>query len=210
MWGVLLEGMGMGLVLSMIVGPVFFALVHNSLQNGFRLSAFMALGILLSDALYVLISYFGVSIFSLYPLLKVILGYSGGLIMIGFGLISFFRKVPLPEAGFSSFHSPVPRKWNSYIKGFSLNGVNPFVLLFWMSIAEFVQVKKRYISTDVWMFYISMLLTVFAMDLTKIYIAKRLRQLITPSFMLLANRFVGLVLVAFGLRLLWFAANSTW
>lgn len=204
----LVEGIGMGLVLCLIIGPVFFALIQNSIEYGFRHSVVMALGILVSDSIYVVISHFGVSYLTHNPSFKAGLGYVGGAIMIGFGLASFFKKTfNRPNSGGVLAKDP-PRRMKGFLKGLSLNGVNPFVLLFWISIAGMVQLKKRYSEGDRLLFYGGMLLTVFSTDLLKAYIAKRLSKFITPIFMLYMNRAVGVILVVFGIRLLWYAVSK--
>ncbi|TVP43639.1 MAG: LysE family translocator [Mongoliibacter sp.] len=200
----LLEGIGMGLVLSAMIGPVFFALITNSIENGFRHTVVLALGILFSDLIYVLITYFGVSFFSQNPYFEIILGFVGGIILIAFGINSFFKKnlsrpnsggLPLPKAG----------KTKGFFKGFSINGVNPFVLLFWISIAGLVSLKDKFGRADITLYYIGILGTVFSIDLLKAYVAKQLRAFITPRVMGLLNRVVGVLLVLFGLRLIYFA-----
>ena len=60
MFAAILEGLEMGLLLSMMIGPVFFALVNTSLDHGFKQSAILAFGVFLSDLVYVLVTNFGV------------------------------------------------------------------------------------------------------------------------------------------------------
>ncbi|MFC4873756.1 LysE family translocator [Negadavirga shengliensis] len=202
-----LEGIGMGLVLSLIIGPVFFALIQNSLENGFRHSIFMAMGILLSDSLYVLISYFGVAFLAENPYFKVLLGYFGGLILIGFGVFSFVKKgMNRPSTG-----GIVPKKVRrrkGFFKGLGLNGINPFVLLFWISVAGLVNLKESYDSWDKTAYYLAVLLTVFVMDLFKAYVAQTLSKYITHSLMLKLNRIVAVLLMVFGVRLIGYAVNQ--
>jgi len=206
----LLEGIGMGLVLSMIVGPVFFALIQHSIEYGFKHAMFMAMGILFSDTVYVLISHFGVSYMVNNPTVKLSLGYAGGAIMIGFGIVSFVKKgIQRPNSGGIPMQE-LPRKRKGFFKGLSLNGVNPFVLLFWISVAGLVQVKKNYTDSDVFLYYAGVLTTVFSIDLLKVYIAKQLRKYITPKLMMNINRVVAVVLVIFGVRLLKFAIEQSW
>ena len=45
----LIEGISMGLLLSAMVGPVFFTLIQSSLTYGFRYASILALGILSSE-----------------------------------------------------------------------------------------------------------------------------------------------------------------
>ena len=80
----LIEGVGMGLLLSLMIGPVFFTLIQTSLEQGFRHSFILATGILFSDLIYVLITYWGVSIIINNPLLEIYLGFAGGVILTSF------------------------------------------------------------------------------------------------------------------------------
>lgn len=197
----LLEGLSVGLLLSALVGPVFFTLIQSSLAQGFRYAAVLASGILLSDALYVLISYFGIKLLSDVDYFELILGYVGGVILIGFGISSLIKKqVSRPNTG--GFDLKRIKKRSAFIKGFSINGVNPFVLLFWISIASLVQMKETFGRLDIWLYYIGILGTVFSIDLLKAFIAKQLAHLVTPKMMGWLNKAVGLIMIGFGLRML--------
>ncbi|GMQ23644.1 LysE family transporter [Algoriphagus sp. oki45] len=197
-----LEGVSMGLLLSVIVGPVFFTLITNSLQHGFRYAMVLALGILCSDALYVMITYFGISFLANTDLFEKVLGYGGGLILTGFGISSLVKKqVERPNTG--GITLPVPKKRNAFAKGFSINGINPFVLLFWISIASLVTLKETWTGSQISLYYVGILGTVFLIDLLKAFIAKQLSRFVTPRLMRLLNKGVGLVMVFFGLRMLW-------
>ena len=56
--GIILNGVGLGLALSILLGPVFFALIHTSISKGFREGFIMAIGIVVSDATYLTIAFF--------------------------------------------------------------------------------------------------------------------------------------------------------
>ncbi len=86
------EGFSVGLLLSALIGPVFFALIQASLTNGFRYAAALATGILVSDLIYVLVTFFGIKFIAGFESFEVVLGLGGGLILIGFGINSIFKK----------------------------------------------------------------------------------------------------------------------
>ncbi|TDQ18863.1 threonine/homoserine/homoserine lactone efflux protein [Algoriphagus boseongensis] len=198
----LLEGVSMGLLLSVIVGPVFFTLITNSLQHGFRYAMVLALGILCSDTLYVLLTYFGVKLLADVSLFEKILGYVGGLILIGFGLKSLLKKrVERPNTGGLSF-SNLSKK-TAFAKGFGVNGVNPFVLLFWISIASLVSLKVNWTKGNVFAYYSGILVTVFCIDLLKAFIAKQLSRFVTPRVMGILNKTVGLLIIFYGVRMIY-------
>lgn len=198
------EGISMGLVLSAMIGPVFFALIQNSLEHGFRYAAILALGILLSDLIYVVVTYFSVSLFAQNPYFEIILGFAGGTVLIGFGISTILKKNrSRPNTG----GIPLPRskKRTGFMKGFGINGINPFVLLFWISIASLVNLKSEYRRMDIWLYYTGILLTVFSIDLLKAFVAKQLSGFVTPKLMSKLNILVGMVLIFFGSKLVKFA-----
>lgn len=203
------EGLSIGLLLSAMIGPVFFTLIQNSLENGFRYAAVLALGILVSDLIYVILTYLSVSIFASNPHFEIVLGFVGGMVLVGFGISTLLKKqvsrpnsagIPLPKA----------KRRTGFMKGFSINGINPFVMLFWISIAGLVNLKEGYGRAEVWLFYTGILLTVFVIDLLKAFVAKQLSRFVTPKLMARLNYLVGLVLIYFGGRLIWFAWEKGW
>jgi threonine/homoserine/homoserine lactone efflux protein len=88
----LLEGISMGLLLSVMVGPVFFTLITGSMEHGFRYALVLAFGIFISDSLYALLTYYGVSFLANTSMFEEILGWAGGGILIGFGVSSLLKK----------------------------------------------------------------------------------------------------------------------
>lgn len=202
----LIEGVYMGLLLSAMIGPVFFSLIQNSLESGFKYAMIMALGILSSDFLYVLITYFGINFLSGFPNFEWYLSIFGGVILIGFGISNFFKKiVERPSTGGIPFK--LLKKRTAFLKGFSINGINPFVLLFWISIAGLVAINESFDKIDISAYYFGILGTVFCFDLIKAFVAKKLKRMIGPKVMLVLNWGVGVLLLLYGVRLFWHAFN---
>lgn len=202
MQAAILEGIGMGLLLSLMVGPVFFMLITSSMEQGFRYAAVLALGILISDLVYVLITYFGVSFLTQYPLIQQVFGYVGGCILIGFG-ISFWRKKVIDRPNSGGLIAEKAKKRTAFVKGFGVNGVNPFVMLFWISIASLVSSKNDWDSGDRFFYYFGLLLTVFGIDLGKAFVAGKLAHLMTPRLRGFLNKGVGTLICYFGVKMIW-------
>ena len=55
---ILMYGFLTGMVMSVMLGTVFFALVQNSIDYGFRTGIFIALGVIASDLLLITLSWF--------------------------------------------------------------------------------------------------------------------------------------------------------
>jgi threonine/homoserine/homoserine lactone efflux protein len=49
----IISGIGFGLVLTFITGPVFFALIKTSIEKGFHAGLSLALGVVMSDMVFV-------------------------------------------------------------------------------------------------------------------------------------------------------------
>ena len=200
MFAAILEGLEMGLLLSMMIGPVFFALVTTSMDHGFKQSAILAFGVFLSDLVYVLVTYFGVQALTFIPNVEQYLGFFGGMILIGFG-ISFFRKKITAAPSHSS--PSLSSQGKALMQGFGINGINPFVMLFWISIASMVSIKSSWGISDRAFFYAALLFTVFGFDLGKAFLAEKLAHLMSLKVRKALQVFAGLMVCFFGLRMLW-------
>ena len=56
---ILFNGLKLGIVLALLIGPVFFTIIQTSIERGFINGVLVSLGVSLSDTMYVAICYFG-------------------------------------------------------------------------------------------------------------------------------------------------------
>lgn len=199
-WEPVFEGVKLGLLLSMMIGPVFFALMTTSLTHGFRQAAILALGVLISDLVYVLITYLGVHFLTQIPTIEKYLGLVGGVILLFFGISFMFKKVST-LSGDQEIDKPKKRK--AFLQGFGINGINPFVMLFWLSIASMVSIKNVWGISEQTLFYSTLLLTIFGIDLLKAFLAGRLRPFLSPNFKRGIHILAGVLICYFGIKMLW-------
>lgn len=190
-----------GLLLALLIGPVFFALIQTSIEKGFSSGACMALGIAISDAMYVIIASLGVAALASNPGFQMWLGWMGGCIMLIFGFVNLCKRVQQETEGVAGKSNKLFRQ---FVKGFLLNGVNPFVLLFWIGIASMVTLQYQYPLQQKVLFFAAILLTVLLLDFAKAYAAHKLKRMLSPRFMTWMNRIVGLVLIMFSFKLFYF------
>ena len=198
MFDPLISGISFGLLLAVMLGPVFFTLLQTSLHEGFKAGVHLAVGVLISDATMIGICVFFASQLNLLDQYRITMGWIGGILMIGFGLFNFFRKVVVKEVDDNK--KTVHAKF--MLKGFLLNIINPAVLLFWLGIVSVMSVKEEYTPSHHLMFFGSLLSTVFLTDLLKSYVAHRIKNLLKPNVMLWINRVIGTVLVGFGVNMI--------
>ena len=198
-----LKGIGYGLMLAMLIGPVFFALIRTSIDKGFVSGAYLALGIALSDAFAVTSVYFGIAQFVDNPIFQKTLGLVGGLMMLGFGSVPFLKPVSqkpyLPERAVKRTQGV-----RYVLEGIFLNILNPFVYLFWLTIVSSITMGNRYSSEQLFVFFFAIILTVLCTDLSKVYVANRITNYLTVQVISVIDRVAGIALILFGIRLLYF------
>ncbi len=200
------NGLLFGLLLALLIGPVFFALIQTSIEKGFAAGGSMAVGIALSDTLYVVIASVGVAALSENADFQVWLGVIGGAIMLLFGLVNLFKKVAVRQETVGTIERGGLAR--QFAKGFMLNGINPFVLLFWIGIASMVNLNYSYSFPQEVAFFAAIVITVFLLDLVKSFVAHKLRNILSFRFMVWMNRIVGVVLILFSFRLFFFALGT--
>src|SRR5690606_9673287 len=129
---IVLKGILSGLVLACLIGPVFFTLLQTSIERGFLSGVFVAIGISLSDALYIFISYFGLSKFTEASGFRHYMSYAGGIVLLLFGLYYLLIK-SRRLARFDPAKLENGSGWRLAAKGFLINGLSPMVLFFWLA-----------------------------------------------------------------------------
>ncbi len=199
------NGILTGLVTAFVIGPAFFALLQTSIEKGVRSGILMALGISLSDTLYITLTYFGISSLSENAKFRIFLAMVGGVMMLVFGIRLITKQVSHIGSGIH-IHDSTTTFWK-ISKGFILNGINPFVLLYWIGVVSLATVHWEYRHIQAFVYFVTLLATILTTDIGKAYLAHRIRTSITPRLMKIINRVVGIVFIALGTRLLVFALH---
>lgn len=200
--GIIFRGVELGIVLTFLVGPVFFTILQTSIERGFWRGVLVALGVSLSDFLCVVICYFGLAQVMADSSLKVYLAYGGGILLISFGLYHLIVKSRSLPAGPES-PIAVRRLYRYTLKGFLINGLTPIVLFFWIGAVSLATIDFGYSKRGEFvLFFGSVLGTVLITDILKAYMADKLRRLVTPRLLKIMNIILGTILILFGGRLM--------
>jgi len=192
----------LGFTLSFMVGPVFFVLLETSLLKGAKKAVIFDLGVLSADIAFIGITFFGSS------LLQGIEDYSsvylvGGLLVIGYGIYNLrnakLKKKKLKvELDIPNVNAP----WYVYfLKGFFLNLLNVGVLAWWLTTMVVVSGSVDHDQILMGVYFAVTLLTYFAVDLVKIFFARKLKKRLTPMVLLKIEKTIGVILIVFGIFL---------
>jgi threonine/homoserine/homoserine lactone efflux protein len=204
----IVSGIISGIVLAFLIGPVFFTIIQTSIEKGFRSGVFVAVGVSLSDSIYILVSYFGLVQFMQAENFRHYMAYTGGVILLGFGLYYLLvKRRRLAQFEFQTKIEGGP--WLKLVgKGFLINALSPMVLFFWIATVSVATARLGYPNTGkIVLFFVSIVATVFATDVIKAKLADQLRTLITPRFIRIMNIVLGILMIVFAGRLVLYPDN---
>ena len=200
----ILTAVPIGIVLSFLIGPVFFVLLETSATKGGRAAVALDLGVLFADVVFILIAYF-----SSYKLLKKLtdepaLYIFGGAIMAFYGLVTVIRK-PKKEKLENQTELEFPKNnyLNLFTKGFFLNFINIGVLAFWLALIILFGPKLGVNPLRTGVFFGTILISYFSIDMIKIILAKQLKNKLTPVHVHKIKKIIGIIILAGGLYLIY-------
>jgi len=201
MFDALFKGIMLGLLLSISVGPVIFSIIKQSLNNGPRGGMAFVIGVSVSDIALVLVSNVFTELFRGLNTYRTQIGIVGSLFLITVGIyFVYFKKVNVNEEGKQIFKFRSSDYIKIIISGFFMNTLNPAVFIFWLSTST-AFIENTYQQRII--IFTTCLLAVVAGDIAKVLLAGKIRKRLTPKNIHLLNRINGLVLIAFGLILIW-------
>lgn len=192
-----------GFFMAFMIGPVFFVLIKTSILKGARAAIAFDLGVVLGDLVFMLIAYFGSR-----TLLEEIkddprLFLIGGLVLVIYGLITYFDRSNKKELEESEIEIP---ENNNYLKlfvhGFFLNFINIGVLAFWLGMVVVVGPTLDMNPTYILYYFGTVLAGYFITDLGKILLAKQLKSRMTPLVIYRVKKTMGVLLIVFGVVLM--------
>ena len=194
-----------GFFMAFMIGPVFFMLIQTSILKGARAAIVFDLGVIIGDLTFILIAYYGSR-----PLLDKIkddprLFFIGGLVLVIYGLITYFNKENKKEALESAKIIEVPIKNNYlklFLKGYFLNFINIGVLAFWLGTVLVIGPALKMDQTAIFWYFGTILISYFVTDLGKIVLAKKLKNKMTPRVIYRVKKIMGIILIVCGVFLM--------
>lgn len=205
------NGIKLGLVLSVLTGPIVFALLQTSIEQGFRAGVMVAMGIWISDLIFVAVTYFGVSYvaeLAKWDGLEFWLGVAGGVILLVVGSSMLLLKPPPVEHFEQKKAVRFSSRFSLWTKGFLINTVNPFTFFFWLGVSGMLFTEKALQPDEAQLFYGGLLGTIVFTDSIKVGLAKSLRRWLKPKNILLIRKIAGITLLVFGIVLFVRALNN--
>jgi threonine/homoserine/homoserine lactone efflux protein len=198
-----LKGLALGFVLALSVGPIIFTIIKQSLDNGHKGGFSFVAGVWVSDIILVVLSNSLTVLVSQMLEHSKVIAFCGGGFLIAMGVyFVFFKKVTLAKEGGNGEARFRKRDMaRVFASGFIINTLNPGVIFFWLGNATVLSLSHT-LRERIVIFSVCLFVNMSA-DVGKVMMAGRLRSKLTIRTLSIVNRIAGIILIGFGMALLW-------
>ncbi len=195
----ILKGFRFGMILQLAVGPISLFILQVALSSGLGRSLQGVVGVTLVDGLFVLGAILGLgNLIDRTTKIKVYMKYFGGCVVIIFGVsyvMSVFGHQLLPSIGPGySFNESV------FVRAVAMTSGNPLTLVFWAGVFSTKMVEEKMTRKHMYLFGIGAILSTFLCMTLIAVLGGYLSPFLDESLILVLNVFVGLILIAYGLK----------
>lgn len=200
----LIKGILLGLMLTIMVGPITFTLIQVAVERGLKAGLLVVAGVWVSDLLFILGVYFGITWVN--QLTSVAhfdwyLGMLGGFLLISFGVGTLWSTFKGIEALKKAIVMPI-HPLALLIKGFLVNTVNPFTVFFWLGVISKASIEDKISGSSAFLYLGGIIGTVAITDTLKVVMSRSLRRFLSMHNILLLRRISAIALIIFGLILI--------
>ena len=194
------KGFKLGMMLQFAIGPVCVFIFTLGGNKGLLTAELAVLGVVIIDALYILLAIFGIASFIDKEGVKQVLKLFGAIIVAIFGLhiiVGTFGWEVLPNV---SLFSGIKTE-NSFVEGMILTASNPLTILFWAGVFSTKIAEEKLTRSDGYLFGLgSVLSTIFFLTVIAV-IGSITRKFLPVSIIATFNFTVGLALVYFAFKM---------
>lgn len=203
MWQAIVSGLTLGCILALSVGPVIFTIIKQSLVNGHTGGFSFVAGVWVSDIVMVIVANAFSALVAEISEYTTLIAYFGSAFLLLMGIYYlFYKKVALrTDADGQMIKFRKREMFKIFSSGFLINTLNPSVLLFWVGTASAFAAKYTF-NERVLIFTVCIALNIIA-DVAKVLLAGRLGNKLTINNISIINKVTGVILVAFGVALLY-------
>ncbi|MDF2988715.1 MAG: putative threonine efflux protein [Eubacterium sp.] len=196
------KGFKFGLLLQIAIGPVFIFVLKTATESGIRAAEAAVLAATLVDALFVLLAVLGIGKLIDKKGFKTVLKYFGIIILIYFGAGTLLGALDIhiiPGMGSLAGNNNTS---NSFLLCLVLTASNPLTILFWTGVFASKISTESFNRKDMYLFGAGAVMTTLVFLGAVAFLAGLLEPIMTEEIIKVLNITVGLVLIAFSVRML--------
>lgn len=202
----ILKGLLLGLILSISMGPVIFAIIKRSLSDGKIAGYAFVAGVSMSDISLVTVCNLFAGLFDMALDHKALIALFGAGFLLITGIYTlFFKKVELYNPGDENEQEIRKRDLvKSFLSGFFMNTLNPNVFLFWFAWTAAITASAdntvNPITYKLLVFGTCLIFVLFS-DIVKVVLANKLRPKLTEHNLIWINRISAIIILIFSAAL---------
>jgi len=179
-------------------GPLFFGLLVQGSKEGAKSGFSSAIGHTLVEFPLVIALAFGLLAVASQPAIRFVIGLVGGVGLIGFGLLQIYQTIKNKPTSVGTKETKTIRT-SSLVLGLALTGLNPYFILWWLTIGSVLIVQALAFAAivGVLIMYVAHVWMDYAFLTAIAHMAKKGRNVV-------GSRYYKLALIAFGAILVYF------
>lgn len=196
----------LGFVFNASPGIVTAEAVRRGIAHGFWSALLLELGSLIGDASWAIMALVGIAFIVDYPLIQLVLGLVGTalLLHLAWGALMSAKRGDVPHGKENA------SKRGDFATGAALSLTNPFAIAFWLAVGN--STISAHVSEPQTIHLIIFLGAFMLSGFLWCFILAALvtwgRRIVTPTFFRIVNLICALVLIYFGISLLWSTLTS--
>jgi len=136
MWVSFVEGFMLGLGAAIPLGPINILIMSNALRN-YPSAVALGAGAMSADTIYLITILFGVMTFVKNSTVMLIMGIAGSAFLLYMAWMIFRDRHTPIHISQETKSAIIP----NYLKGLSLTLLNPYTIIFWLSVSTYIQTR---------------------------------------------------------------------
>lgn len=205
MLAALLYGFVVGFMLCLTLGTVFFSLIQNSIDYGYKTGIYIATGVVISDSILIIFAIAGTGFLPDIPHFKTYATIVCSALVFVMGIGSILKQantVSYPQTKFGGV-------FYFASTGFLLNFLNPVNFLVWAALSARLTSENQYTLTHQLFFFAGALLSIFLTEVGISFSAAKLKHYIKPQQLVWVNRITGSIFILIACKLIYDLIFST-
>lgn len=194
-----IKGLGLGLLLSISVGPVVFAILKLSIKFGHKAGYAFVSGVSLSDVILAVLGNVAAELVRSALKYEMYIAIGGASLLIGMGIYSlFFGKDPVMDNNDLELDFRKRDLAKYSLQGFFMNTLNPSPIFFWLTTCTafaYLPLNERI------MLFATSLSIILTTDILKVKLAGRIRNWLTPAHLHKIHFVSAFILILFGVSI---------
>lgn len=190
-----ISGLTLGLMLQLSVGPVFFTVLHLSVNKGFLEGIKMTCAVALVDAFYICLSFTSISALLRVPKIEMMISFLGMIVLIYFGA-TFIKNARKKSNKVISFEG------NSFNYGIKITLINPLTIVFWSgTFSSLLAAHKLAGFASTFMYALGCVsATLLFLGFTSFF-GRYMKSLVAVGKIQFIDYIIGIILIIFGIKM---------